>query len=49
MSEAEKDTEIKPVKQIPPQQQQAEPRGEGPAAPQRTPEEESAARRDPGS
>ncbi|MBN9505553.1 MAG: twin-arginine translocase TatA/TatE family subunit [Altererythrobacter sp.] len=45
MSEAEKDAEIKSVKQIP---QQAEPMGEGPAAPQRTPEEEAAARRDPG-
>jgi sec-independent protein translocase protein TatA len=48
MTEAEKDAEIKPVKQIP-AQPQAEPMGEGPAAPQRTPEEEAAARRDPGS
>jgi sec-independent protein translocase protein TatA len=48
MSEAEKDAELKPVKQIQQQQQQAEPMGEGPAAPRRTPEEEAAARRDPG-
>jgi sec-independent protein translocase protein TatA len=46
MTEAEKDAEIKSVKQIP--AQQADPAGEGPAAPQRTPEEEAAARRDPG-
>jgi Sec-independent protein translocase protein TatA len=47
MSEAEKDAEMKSVKQLP-AQQQAEPMGEGPAAPKRTPEEEAAARRDPG-
>jgi sec-independent protein translocase protein TatA len=47
MSEAEKDAEMKSVKQIP-AQQQAEPMGEGPDAPKRTPEEETAARRDPG-
>ncbi len=46
MTEAEKDAEIKPVKQLP--AQQVDPAGEGPAAPQRTPEEEAAAQRDPG-
>jgi sec-independent protein translocase protein TatA len=46
MSEAEKDVEIKPVKQI--QAQQPAAPGEGPAAPVRTPEEETAAQRDPG-
>ena len=48
MSEAEKEAEIKPVKQIAAQQTPPEPAGEGPAAPTRTPEEEAAARRDPG-
>ncbi|HWK40374.1 MAG TPA: twin-arginine translocase TatA/TatE family subunit [Croceibacterium sp.] len=46
MSEAEKDVDIKPAKQI--QAQQAAAPGEGPAAPARTPEEETAAQRDPG-
>jgi sec-independent protein translocase protein TatA len=47
MAEAEKEPEPKPVKQI---QQQAAvaPPAEGPAAPARTPEEEAAAKRDPG-
>jgi len=48
MSEAEKDIEIKPVKQIPAQPPAADAPAEGPAAPARTPEEEAAARRDPG-
>ena len=49
MSEAEKEAEIKPVKQIAAQQTPPpEPAGEGPAAAKRTPEEEAAARRDPG-
>jgi sec-independent protein translocase protein TatA len=42
MAEAEKEPEAKPVKQI------AAPPVEGPAAPVRTPEEEDAAKRDPG-
>lgn len=48
MTEAEKMPDEKP-KQIPAQPQAAEPAGEGPSAPVRTPEEEAAARRDPGS
>lgn len=48
MTEAEKEVEIKPAKQIPAQQTPPEPAGEGPAAPARTPEEEAAAKRDPG-
>lgn len=48
MSEAEKMPEEKPLKQIPSQPQAVEPAAEGPAAPARTPEEEAAARRDPG-
>lgn len=46
ISEAEKETEIKPAKQI--QAPPPEPAGEGPAAAKRTPEEEAAAKRDPG-
>ena len=46
MAEAEKEPEPKPMKQIP--AQVAEPAREGPNAPVRTPEEEAAARRDPG-
>ena len=42
MAEAEKETEVKPARQIAP------PPAEGPAAPARTPEEEAAAKRDPG-
>jgi len=47
MADAEKEPEPKPVKQI---QQQAAvpPPAEGPVAPVRTPEEEAAAKRDPG-
>jgi len=46
MSEAEKEAaEMKQVKQIPAQQ----PPADGPGAPARTPEEEAAAKRDPGS
>ena len=49
MSEAEKEAEMKPVKQIPAQQTPPpEPAGEGPTASKRTSEEEAAARRDPG-
>jgi sec-independent protein translocase protein TatA len=48
MSEAEKMPEERPMKQIPAQPQAVEPQAEGPAAPARTPEEEAAARRDPG-
>ena len=47
MAEAEKEPEPKPVKQIP-AQQVVPPVAEGPAAPVRTPEEEAAAKRDPG-
>jgi sec-independent protein translocase protein TatA len=42
MAEAEKEPEAKPARQI------AAPPAEGPAAPTRTPEEEAAAKRDPG-
>ena len=42
MAEADKETEVKPARQIAP------PPAEGPAAPARTPEEEAAAKRDPG-
>jgi sec-independent protein translocase protein TatA len=42
MADAEREAEVKPAKQIAP------PPAEGPAAPVRTPEEEAAAKRDPG-
>ena len=52
MAEAEKEPEPKPVKQIPvqaPLQSQVQaPPVEGPGMPVRTPEEEAAAKRDPG-
>jgi len=48
LSESDKAPEEPPMKQIPPQPRATEPGGEGPAAPARTPEEEAAARRDPG-
>lgn len=48
MSEAERMPDEKPMKQLPSQPQSVEPLREGPAAPTRTPEEEAAARRDPG-
>jgi len=50
MSEADQEAKAEPMRQIPAQQTPPpEPARDGPAAPVRTPEEESAARRDPGS
>ena len=48
MAEAEREPEAKPMKQIPAQTQVQAPPVDGPGMPVRTPEEEAAAKRDPG-
>ena len=48
MAEVEREPEIKPAKQLQQQQPAPPPAVDGPAAPVRTPEEEAAAKRDPG-
>jgi len=48
LADAEAEVDVKQVKQLAAGQPSVEPVREGPAAPARTPEEEAAAKRDPG-